>query len=79
VEREKDGLTCSGIEEMTADTEEMTTNGVEVRWRGKHGGESTVVEVARHGGEVSLETRGSRWAASRPTIGTVCGRRTPCT
>jgi hypothetical protein len=79
VEREEDGLACSGTEEMTPGTEEMMTSGVEVQWRGKLGGGSTVVEVARHGCEVSLEIRGGRWAVSRPTIGTIYGRRTPCT
>jgi hypothetical protein len=39
VEREEDRLPCSGAEEMPAVE-------VEVRWRGRHGGEGSAVESA---------------------------------
>jgi hypothetical protein len=37
VEREEDGLSCSGVEEMPA-------GGAEARWRGRCGGEGNRVE-----------------------------------
>ena len=57
VEKEEDGLLCSGAEA------EMPARGAEARWRGRHGGEGRVVESAVaeavHRSVVAVRCRGA--------------------
>jgi hypothetical protein len=78
VEREEDGLSCSGVEEIPA-------GGAKARWRGRCGGEgnrverevaeaaqrSAVTESFRDARRVDEQISCDCWVASRPTIDTV--------